>query len=69
MHVIKLLISKVLRTFYWIGLFGAVIITIFIIVLYIIDPHWLAADSCVDMGNVWDDEQNSCIIGKELTIK
>lgn len=45
---------------YKFGLLFLIFILFVGIYFFIKNPYWLAIDSCMDAGNVWDDERKEC---------
>lgn len=57
---IKNLIHHVFNLYIWLGIALLVVLAGVLIGVFIKNPYWLAIDSCLDMGNVWDDSEKRC---------
>lgn len=45
---------------YKLGLSNLIILLFIGIYFFIKNPYWLAIDSCIDSGNVWDGDRKEC---------
>lgn len=57
---VKIIIKIISSIIYKVGLLLTVVLMGLILFFFIKDPYWLAIDSCMDSGNVWDGHENRC---------
>lgn len=57
---VRLIIKIISSIIYKVGLLLSVVLMGLILFFFIKNPYWLAIDSCMDSGKVWDGHENRC---------